>query len=238
MITIFVTGSNRGIGLEFVRQYAADGAEVIASCRNPSEAHELQNIANASDGRVLLEKLDVVDPESIAVLAQKYSGKPIDILINNAGVIGPRDPNRERLKEQFFGTLNYDAWQDVMNVNALGPIRVAEAFIENVASSTEKKIVMLSSTVGSIEEGPHPVFIYSTSKTALNKAVSVLAVALQDRGIIAALFCPGHVNTDLGGEDADVEVEDSVAGLRELIFGLTMDDSGTFTRYNGEIVAW
>ena len=109
MITIFITGSNRGIGLEFVRQYAADGAEVIATCRNPSEAHDLQEIANASDGRVLIEQLDVMDPENIKVLAKKYEGKPIDILINNAGVIGPRDPNRERLKEQFFGTLNYDA---------------------------------------------------------------------------------------------------------------------------------
>lgn len=238
MTTIFVTGSNRGIGLEFVRQYAADGAEVIASCRNPSDANDLQEIANVSGGRVLIEQLDVIDPGTIQALAQKYEGKPIDILINNAGVIGPRDPNRERLKEQIFGTLNYDAWQDVMNVNALGPIRVTEAFIENIALGKEKKIVMLSSTVGSIEEGPYPVFIYSTSKTALNKAVSVLAVALQDRGIVAALFCPGHVKTDLGGEDADVEVEDSVAGLRELISGLTMDDSGTFTRYNGETVAW
>lgn len=238
MITIFVTGSNRGIGLEFVRQYTSDGAEVIATCRNPDAADDLQAIAETSHGRVLVEQLDVSDPGSIKALAQKYEGKPIDILINNAGVIGPRDPNQERLKEQFFGTLNYDAWLDVMNVNALGPIRVAEAFIENVALGTEKKIVTLSSTVGSIEEGPHPVFIYSTSKTALNKAVSVLALALQDKGIIAALFCPGHVKTDLGGEDADVEVEDSVAGLRELISGLTMDDSGTFTRYNGETVAW
>lgn len=238
MTTIFVTGSNRGIGLEFVRQYAADGAEVIATCRNPNKADDLRAIAESTHGRVLVEQLDVGDPESIRALAQKFKGKPIDILINNAGVIGPRDPNRERLKEQFFGTLNYDAWLDVMNVNTLGPIRVAEAFIENVALGNEKKIVTLSSTVGSIEEGPHPVFIYSTSKTALNKAVSVLALTLQDSGIIAALFCPGHVKTDLGGEDATVEVEDSVAGLRELISGLTMNDSGTFTRYNGETVAW
>ena len=238
MITTLLTGSNRGIGLEFVRQYAADGAEVIATCRNPAEAGDLQKIAKVSDGRVLIEQLDVIDSESIKTLARKYQGKPIDILINNAGVPGPRGPDNEKLNEQRFGTLNYDAWLDVMSVNTLGPIRVAEAFVENVAISNQKKIVTLSSTMGSIQERPYPIFLYCTSKTALNKAISILAVALKDRNIIAALFCPGHVKTELGGEGATVEVEDSVAGLRELFSELTLDDSGTYTRYNGETVAW
>ena len=238
MITTLLTGSNRGIGLEFVRQYAADGAEVIATCRNPAEAGDLQKIAKVSDGRVLIEQLDVIDSESINTLARKYQGKPIDILINNAGVPGPRGPDNEKLNEQRFGTLNYDAWLDVMSVNTLGPIRVAEAFVENVAISNQKKIVTLSSTMGSIQERPYPIFLYCTSKTALNKAISILAVALKDRNIIAALFCPGHVKTELGGEGATVEVEDSVAGLRELFSELTLDDSGTYTRYNGETVAW
>ncbi len=238
MITTFVTGSSRGIGLEFVRQYAANGAEVIATCRAPDEAHDLQDIAKTSDGRVLIDQLDVTDAASVNALAQKYLGKPIDILINNAGVPGPRGPNNEKLNDQKFGTLNYEAWLDVMNVNTLGPIRVAEAFVENVALGHEKKIVTLSSTMGSIQEMPYPIFLYCTSKTALNKAISILAVALKDRNIIAALFCPGHVKTELGGEGASVEVEDSVAGLRKLFSQLTMEDSGTYTRYNGEIVAW
>ncbi len=238
VITILVTGSSRGIGLEFVRQYAADGADVIATCRSPDDAQDLQAIANISDGRVLIDQLDVTGLASVNELAKKYKGKPIDILINNAGVAGPRGPNNEKLSDQKFGTLNYDAWLDVLNVNTLGPIRVAEAFVENVALGNEKKIVTLSSTMGSIQESLYPIFLYCTSKTALNKAISILAVALKDRDIIAALFCPGHVKTDLGGEGASVEVEDSVAGLRELFSRLTMDDSGTFTRYNGETVAW
>ena len=238
MQTIFVTGSNRGIGLEFVRQYAAAGARVIATCRNPEQADDLQALANASAQTVIVERLDVTDAESIGVLAQKYAGEPVDILINNAGAPGPRGPNNEKLGDQKFGSLNYDAWLDLVNVNTLGPVRVAEAFVENVALGHEKKIVTLSSTMGSIQEMPYPVFLYSTSKTALNKAISILAVALRDRGIIAALFCPGHVKTDLGGEGASVEVEDSVAGLRQLFSRLTMDDTGTYTRYNGVTVAW
>ena len=238
MQTIFVTGSNRGIGLEFVRQYAAAGARVIATCRNPEQADDLQALANASAQTVIVERLDVTDAESIGVLAQKYAGEPVDILINNAGAPGPRGPNNEKLGDQKFGSLNYDAWLDLVNVNTLGPVRVAEAFVENVALGHEKKIVTLSSTMGSIQEMPYPVFLYSTSKTALNKAISILAVALRDRGIIAALFCPGHVKTDLGGEGASVEVEDSVAGLRQLFSRLTMDDAGTYTRYNGVTVAW
>jgi NAD(P)-dependent dehydrogenase (short-subunit alcohol dehydrogenase family) len=115
---------------------------------------------------------------------------------------------------------------------------VAEAFVDNVALGDEKKIVSLSSSMGSIQEMPYPVFLYSTSKTALNKAISILAVALKEREIIAAAFCPGHVKTELGGEGASVEVEDSVAGLRKLFSELTMNDSGTYTRYNGETVAW
>jgi NAD(P)-dependent dehydrogenase (short-subunit alcohol dehydrogenase family) len=238
MQTIFVTGSNRGIGLEFVRQYAAAGARVIATCRNPEQADDLQALANASAQTVVVERLDVTDTESIGVLAQKYAGEPVDILINNAGAPGPRGPNNEKLGDQKFGSLNYDAWLDLVNVNTLGPVRVAEAFVENVALGHEKKIVTLSSTMGSIQEMPYPVFLYSTSKTALNKAISILAVVLRDRDIIAALFCPGHVKTDLGGEGASVEVEDSVAGLRQLFSRLTMDDAGTYTRYNGVTVAW
>lgn len=238
MTTILITGSNRGIGLELVRQYARDGAEVIATCRNPAAAQGLREIANIFDGRVIIEPLDVTDMVTVEAIAQKYAGKPIDILINNAGVPGPRGTHGEELEQQKFGTLNYDAWAHVINVNTFGPMRVAEAFVENVALSEEKKIVTLSSTMGSIQEMPVPIFSYCTSKTALNKAVSILAVALKERGIIAALFCPGHVKTELGGEGATVEVEDSVTGLRALFSQLTIDDSGTYTRYNGETVAW
>lgn len=238
MSTVLITGSSRGIGLEFVKQYAADGASVIATCRSPEGAKNLQAIAKDFGGTVNIEQLDVTDADSVSALAEKFRGRPIDILINNAGVPGPREPNRENLYQQLFGSLNYEAWLDVLNANTLGPLRVAEAFVENVAASEEKKIVTLSSTMGSIVEANAPAFIYCTSKTALNKAIVLMAGVLKERGVIAAAFCPGHVKTELGGQDATIEPEDSVAGLRNLFSNLTMEDAGTYTRYNGETIAW
>ena len=239
MTTILITGSSRGIGLEFARQYAEAGARVIATCRQPDQAEELQLLAQEQGRHIVVEPLDVGEQESVLALARKYKGEPIDILINNAGVIGPRDPNKAKLHEQFFGSLNYEAWSDVMNINTFGPLRIAEAFIENVTQSNEKKIVMISSTIGSIVESSDiPVFLYSTSKAALNKATNLMAGVLKDRDVIAAAFCPGHVKTELGGDGAALEPEASVAGLRALIAKLSLKDSGTFTRYNGEPISW
>ncbi len=238
MSTVLITGSSRGIGLEFVKQYAADGASVIATCRNPESAQDLRAIAKDFGDTVSIEQLDVTDAGSISTLAKKYHGQPIDILINNAGVSGPRGPNGEHIHQQAFGTLNYGAWLDVFDANTLGPLRVAEAFVDNVAASDEKKIVTLSSTMGSIVESTMPAFHYSTSKAALNKAISLLAGAVKERGIVAAAYCPGHVKTELGGQGATLEPEESVAGLRNLFSNLTMEGAGTYTRYNGETIAW
>jgi NAD(P)-dependent dehydrogenase (short-subunit alcohol dehydrogenase family) len=238
MPAVLITGTNRGIGLGFVRHYAEDGWDVIACCRNPSAAVDLMKTADQSGGRVQIESLDIADHASVDALAKKYAGKPIDVLINNAGVSGPRDPNREQLYRQRFGTIDYEAWEDVFRINTMGPLKVAEAFVDNVAASEGKKIVTLSSTMGSIQEGTMPVFLYGSSKAAVNKVVAMMATDLKQRGIIAVIFCPGHVKTELGGADATVEVDDSVAGMRKMIAALTLDDSGSYTRYNGETVAW
>lgn len=238
MTTVLVTGSNRGIGLELVRQYTQAGSKVIATSRNPQTADELKEVAKQYGDQVLIERMDVTDADSIVEIANKYRDQPIDILINNAGVPGPREPNQEKLHEQFFGSLNYNAWLDVLNANTLGPMRVAEAFVDQVAASEQKKIVTLSSTMGSIVEATMPAFLYSTSKTALNKAVTLMAEVLKERGIIAAAFCPGHVKTELGGQDALLEPVESVEGLRKLFDGLSMKDSGSYKRYNGETIAW
>ena len=238
MPAVLITGTNRGIGLGFVRHYAEDGWDVIACCRNPSAAVDLMKTADQSGGRVQIESLDIADHASVDALAKKYAGKPIYVLINNAGVSGPRDPNREQLYRQRFGTIDYEAWEDVFRINTMGPLKVAEAFVDNVAASEGKKIVTLSSTMGSIQEGTMPVFLYGSSKAAVNKVVAMMATDLKQRGIIAVIFCPGHVKTELGGADATVEVDDSVAGMRKMIAALTLDDSGSYTRYNGETVAW
>jgi NAD(P)-dependent dehydrogenase (short-subunit alcohol dehydrogenase family) len=237
MRTVLVTGASRGLGLEFVRQYAP-AAQVIACCRNPGKARELAALAAGFPGRVRPEALDVTDHAAIRALAAKLHDTPIDLLINNAGDIGPRDPDGTRLSEQLFGTINYAEWERVIDVNVFGPTRVAEAFCEHVAASAEKKMVFVSSLAGSNVEGKHLVFAYCSSKAMLNKVVTMLARALRERGIICAAVCPGHAKTELGGPSAQVQVSESIRGLRRVIAGLTLAETGSFTRYDGTPVAW
>lgn len=238
MPTVLVTGASRGLGLEFVRQYAAAGWEVIAAARNPAQATDLAEAKRRAGGLVSVETLDVTRTQHLEWLVGKYANASIDVLINNAGDIGPRGAHREALHKQFFGSIDYGAWLAVLETNLLAPVRIAEAFAEQVARSEQKKIIFMSSTVGSLSEGQHAVFAYASSKAALNKAVSMIAMATRTRGLIAAAVCPGHVKTDLGGAGATLEARDSIAGLRKVIAALAPKDSGSFTRYNGERIAW
>ena len=238
MPTTLITGASRGLGLEFVRQYAAAGWDVIACARKPEQAAELQTLKRRWSGSVFVEPLDVTNAQQVESLAGRYAHQPIDVLINNAGDIGPRGAHRERINEQFFGSLNYDAWLKLFEVNTLGPMRMAEAFASSVERGSEKKMVFISSTTASNVEGIYNIFSYCSTKAALNKCVTMLARAVKDRGIVVAAFCPGHAKTELGGAGATVEVADSIAAMRKLIAKLTMNDSGTFTRYNGARVPW
>lgn len=238
MATVLITGASRGLGLEFTHQYAQSGWDVIACARQPDKCDELATLRRRWGGTVNVELLDVTHPAHMERLAGKYATTAIDVLINNAGDIGPRGAARELLHQQFFGSLNYEAWQRLLDVNLFGPMRIAEAFCEHVERSEQKKMVFISSTVGSNVEGPQPVFLYASSKAALNKCVSLASRVLQPRGIITAALCPGHARTALGGAGATVEVHDSVAGMRRLIADLTPQHSGSFTRYDGQPVAW
>lgn len=238
MTVVFVTGASRGLGLELVRQYAADGATVIATCRDPARAVELAAVAAGHPDAVRIEALDVTDHGAIDALAAKYRDQPIDILINNAGDIGPRDPDRSRLHEQHFGTLNFAEWRRVLDINTLSPAKVAESFVDHVAASDRKLMVFVSSTTGSNVEGIYPTFAYCSSKAALNKVVTMLAMALEPRGITCAAVCPGYVRTRLGGSAAVLGVEESITGLRRVIAGFDLSRTGSFTRYNGESIPW
>lgn len=238
MATVMVTGASRGLGLEFVRQYAAAGWEVVACARQPEMSAELDTLRRRWGGTVTVQTLDVTNEQQIDWLVGKYATTPIDVLINNAGDIGPRGAVREHLHKQYFGSLDYNAWRKLFDVNLFAPIRIAEAFADNVERSEQKKMVFVSSTVGSNVEGRQPVFPYATSKAALNKCVSLAAIALRPRGIITAAVCPGHARTELGGSGATVEVADSISGLRKVIAQLTLAQSGSFTRYNGENIPW
>jgi NAD(P)-dependent dehydrogenase (short-subunit alcohol dehydrogenase family) len=238
MSTVLITGASRGLGLEMVRQYASAGWDVIASCRTPDKAAELQTLKRQWSGAVSVETLDVTRPQQIESLAGKYANTAIDLLINNAGDIGPRGVAKEQLHKQYFGSLDYAAWQRVIDVNTFAPMRVAEVFVEHVERSVGKRMIFISSTTASHVEGIHNVFAYCSSKAALNLCVTMLARVVKDRGIIATALCPGHVRTAMGGAGATLDPPESVTGMRKVIAGLTAADSGAFIRYNGERIAW
>ena len=224
MTTIMITGASRGLGLEFARQFYSEECRVIATCRNPKKANELNSI-----GDIDVHSLDVTDDKSVANLADKLRGENIDILINNAGVIGQRDG---------FGRLDYDIWAETMDTNVFGPMRVAEAFRDNVMNSEKKQMIFITSRMGSITEAVPNAYVYRSSKAALNMAVKCLSVELEQQGLIAVLFHPGHVQTDMGGQAAPVTPQKSIQGMKNQIVALTHDDNGRFLSYDGHQIPW
>ncbi len=237
MATILITGTNRGLGFEFTRQYAEDGWRVLACCRKPDEAEQLHSLAAESHNDIQIFPLDVTDFSAIDDLADRLRGDAIDVLLNNAGVIGPK-PNEEGANGQLFGSINYDIWQDVVRINTFAPVKMAEAFVEHVAAGDQKKIVSITSVLGSIAETYGNFYAYRTSKAALNMAMASLSKDLAARGIIVAVFCPGWVKTEMGGPQAEIMPDVSITGLRRQIAQLTLAASGTFHRYNEDALSW
>jgi NAD(P)-dependent dehydrogenase (short-subunit alcohol dehydrogenase family) len=218
---VLVTGSNRGIGLEMARQYARDGYDVIATCRDPEAATELREI----DG-VTVRRLDVTLQTDLADVVAGLDGAPIDILVGNAATFGG---TRSR-----FGDVDFAAWQAAFDVNVIGAIRVATSMWANVAASEQRKIVFLSSRAGLPREAtPNRSYIYTSTKAALNTAVRCLALDLAGNDVIAALLNPGHVQTRLGGMNAPMTPADSVTKMRAVIAALTATDAGKFLHFDG-----
>ncbi|MBL8630699.1 MAG: SDR family oxidoreductase [Rhodospirillaceae bacterium] len=235
--TILITGSSRGIGLEFVKKYAEDGWTVIATARDPAKSEQLQALAKKHKN-IRLETLDVSDVKAIDALAAKLKDTPIDVLLNNAGISGGAD-------KQKVGSIDYSVFDDVMHTNVRGPIKMAEAFTPHVAASKQKKIVSISSTEGSLTLiSPRPdvnSIFYRASKSALNMSMLNMAKALKDKNIIVTMQSPGFVQTDfVGGLRLPIMItaEQSVAMTMPIIAKLTMDDTGKYFRHTGDIAPW
>jgi NAD(P)-dependent dehydrogenase (short-subunit alcohol dehydrogenase family) len=231
MPTICITGANRGLGLEFVRQYLTEGCAVIAACRNPGAAPALHQLESAAAGRLTLVELDVADGASVKRAAARVTAAAIDILINSAGVIGARG--------QTIGSLDYSDWMHVFEVNVLGPARVCEAFLDRVAESSRRLIVTITSGMGSLADNTSGGSIpYRTSKAAVNMLMRSAAIDLRPRGITCVVVNPGWVKTDMGGPNARLSPEESIGALRRLIARLGPSDSGRFYNYDGREYPW
>jgi NAD(P)-dependent dehydrogenase (short-subunit alcohol dehydrogenase family) len=224
MPTLLLTGANRGIGLEFVRQYTAEGWRVIATCRDPGRAEALRAIT----GKVELHALDVSDFPAVERLGDKLRAEAIDLLIANAGVYGPRGMTAEHI--------DGDAWAETFRVNSMAPLALAGAFRGQLARSAGRTAIAISSRMGSIAANEGGQYVYRSSKAALNMVWSCFARDNPD--LIAVVLHPGWVRTDMGGESAPVSPAESVAGMRRVIAGLKPQDSGRFFAYDGEALKW
>ncbi len=233
MTSILITGANRGLGLEFARQYAADGWEVLATARHPKSSEELQRLAKHKN--VSLHGLDVASDASVKQLAQALGGKPVDLLVLNSAIY---TRNGDKL-----GALNFAGWRESFETNVLGAMRVAEALIENVAASARKQIIAISSGMGSLQTlgttlGFGTAYQYRTSKAALNMTMAILAKEVEPRGISVVLFSPGWVKTDMGGANAALTPEQSIGGMRKVLEGNPMELTGKFLSYDGTTWPW
>lgn len=224
---VLITGASRGLGLEFVRQYAAEGCTVLAAVRDPERAAALGGLT----GTIETLPLDVADGASVAALAASLAGRPIDLLINNAGVYGPE---ADRL-----GRFDYDAWARVLAINTLGPVRVLEALLPNLRAGRSRRVVSVTSQMGSIgDNSSGGAICYRSSKAALNAAMKTLALELRAEGFCVVVMHPGWVRTDMGGPNAPLEARNSIAGMRRVIDRLTAEDAGRFLNHDGRELPW
>ncbi len=239
MATVLVTGAGRGLGLEFVRQYAADGWTVLATAREPAQSTELEALTRAAAGRIRVFGLDVADHAAIEALGERLAGTAIDVLINNAGTMGAQSFAGQGLQAQRFGRVDYEDWLQTFHVNTLAPLKMAEVFIEHVAASAQRKIVTLSSVIASIgSNNLGGMYAYRSTKAGVNAIMRSMALDLARRQIIAVPVHPGWAATAMGGPNAPLRPQHSVAGLRQLIAGLTLEKSGRFWQYDGKELPW
>ena len=222
--TVLVTGANRGLGLEFARQYQEAGWQVIGTARDPDEAQELEALG------VRVMQLDVASQQSVDELAAALGDEPIDLLINNAGIF----PRVGKLDE-----IDFDDYNRTLAVNTVGPVRVTRALLPNLRRGDLKIIAGLSSNLGSIAENERGNFYgYRESKAALNMFTKTLAAELGPEGFTCIVLTPGWVQTDMGGPNANLTPAESIAGMKAVLDRLTPADNGTFWSYNGSQMPW
>lgn len=245
---VLITGSNASHGLAFAEEYAALGWNVIATCRTPGKADRLNALA-AEYPNVVVEELDIVDDAEISALAEKYRDTPIDVLLNNAAI------NTFRFRPLRFGKIDYEWFEEILNVNIIGQLKVSEAFQAHVAASDQKKIISMTSTGGSITDVKVAIAIaYRASKAGLNMAMRTYSIALKPKGLIVGIIAPGTVDTEdyMNAEDPStvpanykmmikakrLAPRTAINDMIRLIDGMTLEDTGVYYEWTGRVIPW
>jgi len=222
--TVLITGANRGLGLEFAKQYKGLGYEVIGTARHPEKANLLKGLG------VQIEELDVADPKSISALAKRLKGVPIDILINNAGVFRERNDS--------FEELDIDEMNYTFAVNSTGPVFLTQALLPNLREGKQKKIVNITSSLGSIARNSGGMYHYRASKAALNMLSRTMSIELGKEGFIVIALHPGWVRTDMGGASATYSPQQSIDAMIDVIDRLNKRSNGLYLDLNGKQIPW
>lgn len=228
METVVITGANRGIGLALTQQFLQQGKQVIATCRDINHAKKLNALSHYSALRILT--LEVTDESSVASFKNQLADTKVDILINNAGIMGGEKQSSEEM--------DHNAWLETFNVNTLAPFRLSTALKDNLMMAKKARIISISSLMASLQGEGTGSFAYRSSKAALNKVMQLLALEYKALGITVCPIHPGWVKTDMGGADADITVQQSAIGLATLINGLTLEHTGRFWQWDGKELDW
>lgn len=227
MANIVIAGASRGIGLSLVEAYAERGDTIFALCRNPAGADKLQSLAGGTE-KIRLFAADFGDGASIERAAAEIGETPVDLLVNVAGIFrnetGPEDRN-------------FDGWRESFEVMTIGPFRMTQALLPNLASA-KGKVISLTSQIGASTWPVGAMYSYGAAKAALNKVMKSLSIDLKDRGIAVAVVHPGYVQTDMGGPGADITPRESAEGIRAVADGLTLETTGSFFKWNGALHPW
>ena len=230
MATILVTGANRGIGLEFVKHYLDRGEQVIGTYRDIVSSDKLIQMGEVYDSLKTLT-LDVSSDESLKYFSDQLGDIPIDIFINNAGVYGPRNST--------FNNVDEKNWIPVLRINAIAPLILTQLIIENLRRSSVKKLIYITSKMGSIDDNKGGgSYVYRSSKTTLNAVVKNISIDLDREGMLVTLLHPGWVRTDMGGPNGLIDTNTSVSGMIKVIDGLEQSLSGSFFNYDGTEIPW
>ncbi|HCI02210.1 MAG TPA: short-chain dehydrogenase [Oceanospirillaceae bacterium] len=227
MPNVLITGANRGIGLQLTKHYIEAGWEVIATYRNAEGNEALQALASP---QLTLLQADVTNDEGISKIASYFQGQGLDLLINNAGIYGPRD--------QTFGKVERQAWREILEVNTISPMMLAQSLADSLAQN-KGTLAIISSKVGSIDDNTSGnAYMYRSSKTAVNQVIKCLSIDLGPRDITVVSLHPGWVRTDMGGPNGSIDVVESVAGLTNVIAHVSADQNGHFINYDGSPIPW